>query len=139
MAKIAVGVIILRQGKASEWTADIDNGFNAWIKSYIPWLQTAKIAVEEMNSLKCVQNSSTSKISMSRPTDQHVMLFRWFCSNHGSFYYNQLAALQILVGDSSGAKATIQKYFAGIYLGQIKANGDQVRLIASCSVCFDVF
>lgn len=54
MAKIAVGVLVLRQGKAPEWTTDIDNGFNAWIKSYIPWLQTAEIAVEEMNSAKYV-------------------------------------------------------------------------------------
>ena len=54
MVKIAVGVLVLRQGKAPEWTTDIDNGFNAWIKSYIPWLQTAEIAVEEMNSAKYV-------------------------------------------------------------------------------------
>lgn len=47
-------------------------------------------------------------------------------SNHGTFYYNQLASLQILVGDTDGAKKTLDEYFTGIYLGQISSNGDQV-------------
>jgi hypothetical protein len=46
-------------------------------------------------------------------------------SNHGSFYFNQLAALQVLVGDTAGAKATIEEFFTGIYQDQISANGDQ--------------
>ena len=45
----------------------------------------------------------------------------------GTFYYNQLAALQILVGDKDGAKQTIEKYFTSQYKNQIAANGDQVR------------
>ena len=47
-------------------------------------------------------------------------------SNHGSFYFNQLAALQILVDDKAGASSTIQEYFNGIFMNQIVANGDQV-------------
>lgn len=47
-------------------------------------------------------------------------------SNHGTFYYNQLAALQVLVNDNDGAKDTINGYFDSIYLNQISANGDQV-------------
>ncbi|KAJ3476475.1 hypothetical protein NLI96_g11133 [Meripilus lineatus] len=97
MAKIAVGILILREGKAPEWTTEVDNGFDAWIKAYIPWLTSAKIALEEMNS----------------------------ANNHGSFYFNQLASLQILSGDKDGAKQTIQKFFTGIYENQIAANGDQ--------------
>lgn len=50
-----------------------------------------------------------------------------FCSNHGSYYYNQLAALQILVNDTAGANASIQKYFSTLYQNQISANGEQVR------------
>jgi hypothetical protein len=46
-------------------------------------------------------------------------------SNHGSFYFNQLASLQVLVGDTTGAKATIEEYFTGIFQDQIAANGDQ--------------
>ena len=49
-------------------------------------------------------------------------------SNHGTFYYTQLASLQVLVGDNDGAKASIQEYFDGKYKEQIAANGDQVRL-----------
>ena len=47
-------------------------------------------------------------------------------SNHGTFYYNQLAALQILVGDTAGAKQTVEEYFTTLYKSQIAANGDQV-------------
>ena len=49
-------------------------------------------------------------------------------SNHGTFYYNQLAALQVLVGDNDGAKATVEDYFTGKYKAQIAADGDQVRV-----------
>ena len=49
-------------------------------------------------------------------------------SNHGSFYYNQLASVQLLLGDTAAAQSTIEEYFNGIYLGQISANGDQVSL-----------
>ena len=56
MAKIAVGILILREGKAPEWTIEVDNGFDSWIRAYIPWLTTAKTALEEMNSAKCVKN-----------------------------------------------------------------------------------
>ena len=47
-------------------------------------------------------------------------------SNHGSFYYNQLASLQVLVDDLTGANETLQEYFTGIYMGQINSTGDQV-------------
>jgi hypothetical protein len=53
-----------------------------------------------------------------------VIVFR---SNHGSYYYNQLAALQILVNDRAGANASIQKYFSTLYQKQISATGEQVR------------
>ena len=47
-------------------------------------------------------------------------------SNHGTFFYNQLVALQILVGDRDGARGSLQEYFDGIYQNQIKGNGEQV-------------
>ncbi|KAL7284680.1 chondroitin AC/alginate lyase [Trametes coccinea BRFM310] len=97
MAKLVSGVLILREGKAAEWTSDIDTQLTNWTNSYIGWLTTAKIALEE--------ESATN--------------------NHGTFYYNQLAALQILVGDKDGAKQTIEKYFTSQYKNQIAANGDQ--------------
>ena len=54
-------------------------------------------------------------------------------SNHGTFYYNQLAALQVLVGDTDGAKATVEDYFTGKYKAQIAADGDQVRVPHVCT------
>ncbi|KAI8989056.1 chondroitin AC/alginate lyase [Trametes punicea] len=97
MTKLVSGVLILREGKAAEWTSDIDTQLTNWTHSYIDWLTTAKIALEEASA----------------------------DNNHGTFYYNQLAALQILVGDTDGAKQTIEKYFTNQYMSQIAANGDQ--------------
>ncbi|CAE6405612.1 unnamed protein product [Rhizoctonia solani] len=97
MSKLVSGVLMLRNGSSSAWTSDINSGLNAWVTSYIGWLTTNKLALQE----KAATN------------------------NHGSFYFNQLAALQILIDDTAGAKKTIQEYFEGIYQGQISANGDQ--------------
>ena len=58
-----------------------------------------------------------------------VLVVNPWDSNHGSFYFNQLASLQILIGDMSGANATLKKYFTGIYQGQINQNGDQVSVL----------
>ncbi len=50
-----------------------------------------------------------------------------FGSNHGSYYYGQLAALQILVYDGASANATIQKYFSTMFRNQVNGTGEQVR------------
>ncbi|KAH9851065.1 chondroitin AC/alginate lyase [Lenzites betulinus] len=97
MTKLVSGVLILREGKAAEWTSEIDTGLTNWTNSYIDWLTTAQIALQE----EAAEN------------------------NHGTFYYNQLAALQVLVGDKDAAKQTLQKYFTTQYTWQIAANGDQ--------------
>ena len=52
MAKIATGILVLRAGKAAEWTPDIDSQFVAWLNKYVTWLTTAKIAIEEKESTK---------------------------------------------------------------------------------------
>ncbi|KAI0048690.1 chondroitin AC/alginate lyase [Auriscalpium vulgare] len=106
MAKLTSGILILRQGKAPAWTSDIDTGLVAWANTYIQWLTTSDIALGEANST----------------------------NNHGSYYYNQLASLQILVNDLTGANATVQKYFSTLYQNQILASGEQVcpLLRAAC-------
>jgi hypothetical protein len=53
-----------------------------------------------------------------------------FDSNHGSYYYNQLAALKLIVNDVAGATNVTNTYFSGIYLGQVEANGEQVSTIS---------
>ncbi|KAH9929064.1 chondroitin AC/alginate lyase [Epithele typhae] len=97
MAKVVSAVLLMREGKAAAWTTELDTGLNSWTTEYIGWLTSAGIALEE----KAAPN------------------------NHGTFYYNQLAALQVLVGDNDGAKATVTDYFTTKYLDQIAANGDQ--------------
>ncbi|KAI0292206.1 chondroitin AC/alginate lyase [Multifurca ochricompacta] len=97
MAKVVNAVLVLRAGKAPEWTDAIDTGLVSWTKTYIGWLTSSPIALGEATA----------------------------ANNHGSFYYNQLAALQILVNDIAGANATLQKYFSTLYLKQVDASGEQ--------------
>lgn len=47
-------------------------------------------------------------------------------SNHGTFYYNQLAAIQVVAGDKAGAINTTTTYFNAQYMNQINSNGEQV-------------
>ncbi|KAF8521779.1 chondroitin AC/alginate lyase [Hysterangium stoloniferum] len=95
--KITIGIMILRQGKSPDWTTDLDDQMNAWANEYITWLETSAIAVEEGLA----------------------------DNNHGTFYYNQLAALKILVNDIPGAKNVTDTYFSKQYLSQISASGEQ--------------
>jgi len=48
-----------------------------------------------------------------------------FGSNHGTYFYNQLASLQIIVGDINGAINTTKQYFSQQYMEQIDAIGEQ--------------
>jgi len=97
MAKIATGVLILRLGGAPEWSAQVDAGFKNWLTSYLPWVTGSTLALEE----KATPN------------------------NHGSFYYNQLASVYLILDDKPAAKAVLQEYFNGIFQGQINATGEQ--------------
>ncbi|TFL01411.1 alginate lyase-domain-containing protein [Pterulicium gracile] len=91
MTKIASAVIVLCQMSAPQWTTGRDNGLNDWPRQYINWLETAELAVVE----------------------------RGAPNNHGTFYFNQLGAIQLMVSDFEGAKDTIMDFLNGIYQGQI--------------------
>ncbi|KAJ7591610.1 alginate lyase-domain-containing protein [Mycena floridula] len=95
--KIVTGILILRKGQSPDWTDDVNTQMNAWANEYIPWLETNDIALGERRAL----------------------------NNHGSFYYNQLGALKILVDDLPGATNVTNEYFETRYLAQIAANGEQ--------------
>ncbi|KAJ3574879.1 hypothetical protein NP233_g1459 [Leucocoprinus birnbaumii] len=97
MVKIVSGILILRKGKSPAWTTDLDNNMNAWVTQYISWLETAKIAIEEAEA----------------------------ANNHGSFYFNQLAALKILLGDLDGARNVTDTFFSTLYPAQIIKGGEQ--------------
>ncbi|KAG8692131.1 hypothetical protein FRC09_011432 [Ceratobasidium sp. 395] len=93
--KALTGILLMRE--MNVWSEQDIAGVVDWGKRYIPWLLTNELAKAERGSK----------------------------NNHASYFYNQLAALQILVGDNEGAKATLQDYFTGVYMNQIDANGDQ--------------
>lgn len=97
MTKVVDAVLILRGGKVPEWTEAIDSGLVNWTTTYIGWLTSNELALQEAAST----------------------------NNHGSYYYSQLGALHILVNDLAGANATIQKYFSTLYQNQVEASGEQ--------------
>ncbi|KAG6884546.1 hypothetical protein C0993_010215 [Termitomyces sp. T159_Od127] len=97
MAKIVTGIEILRKMNCTDWTSDLDNKMHSWTNEYIKWLESASMSLEE----EAAPN------------------------NHGTFWYNQVAALKILVGDLPGALDVTNKYFAKQYLTQITADGEQ--------------
>ncbi|KAI0061087.1 chondroitin AC/alginate lyase [Artomyces pyxidatus] len=97
MAKLVNGILILRLGKSPDWTSDLDAQLIAWSRTYIQWLETSPIALDEAAAT----------------------------NNHGSYYFTQLASLKILVNDNDGAQATLKQYFSTLYQNQIAANGEQ--------------
>ncbi|KAF7293086.1 Chondroitin AC/alginate lyase [Mycena indigotica] len=97
MAKVVSGILTLRKLKSSDWTDDIDSRLITWANQYINWLETSKLGVDECASL----------------------------NNHGSYCFNQWASLKLLVNDIPGAVNISNRFFQGIYQGQIDASGDQ--------------
>ncbi|KAG9030913.1 hypothetical protein FRB95_003423 [Tulasnella sp. JGI-2019a] len=97
MTKVASAVLVLRASQAAAWTSSLDQAFSAWCTEYVNWLTTSTLGLGELAST----------------------------NNHGTFAFNQVAAIQAMLGNSSAAKATLNQYFNGIYQNQIIANGDQ--------------
>lgn len=108
--------MILRKATASAWTKDLDDKMNQWLSQYINWLENNSLALEEKASTKFVSPQTSALFFFF----DHVSY-----SNHGSYYYNQIGALKILVGDNSGALNVLGEYFNGIYMNQINADGEQ--------------
>ncbi|KAI0265333.1 alginate lyase-domain-containing protein [Gloeopeniophorella convolvens] len=120
MAKVATAVLVLRQGKAPEWNSTVDSGLVSWTNQYIQWLTTSSIALDEAASTN--PRVCTWARGWATQTRLTIALGR---SNHGSYYYTQLASLQIIANDLAGANASLQKYFSTLYLNQVDANGEQ--------------
>ena len=62
MTKVADAVLILRGGNAPEWTEAIDSGLVNWTTSYIGWLTSNELALQEAASAKCVTFSRIASI-----------------------------------------------------------------------------
>jgi len=97
MTKVATGILILRRGSSAAWTNDLNTKMVNWTTHYINWMLTSPISIAEYE----------------------------FPNNHGTYFYNQLAANQIIVGNITGAAASIRRYFSRQYLAQIDATGEQ--------------
>jgi len=97
MAKITSAILILRNGKSPDWTCKLDDQMMNWTTSYIDWIMSSPIAYEE----------STAD------------------NNHGTYFCNQLASLQILVSDMDGAINTTKSYFAKQFQIQVDGDGEQ--------------
>lgn len=116
--KIVSGILILRKRNCTDWTDAIDAQMIAWSQKYITWLETNSLGVDECASLKYVRPDQKKPVLIGRD------------SNHGSFCFNQLAALKLLVNDVPGSVNVSNTFFHGIYQGQINSTGDQVSTTA---------
>lgn len=58
-------------------------------------------------------------------TEAVPLVTRLTSSNHGSFYFTQVASLHLINNDKQSAAATIKEYFDTVYKGQIDADGNQ--------------
>jgi hypothetical protein len=97
MTKIASAIMILRNGSSPDWTSELNTQMNNWTTSYIEWVITSPIAYGEWTAP----------------------------NNHGTYFYNQLASLYIIVDNKQNATNTINQYFSQQYLSQIQASGEQ--------------
>lgn len=97
MAKVASGIILLRDGGSNEWDQQTDAHFQDWCRNYTEWLTTEQQALDEKASP----------------------------NNHGTYYYAQLGSLYVIANDKEKAGATADEYFSTIYQGQITQDGDQ--------------
>ncbi|KAF7354072.1 Chondroitin AC/alginate lyase [Mycena venus] len=96
-AKIASGILILRNSKNTDWTSDLDNQLIAWCNKYMDWLLT-----------------SPSGTQASHATN-----------NHGTIFVSQFAALKLITKDTAGAVNWTQNYFSGLFQHQVNSTGDQ--------------
>ncbi|TFK28305.1 hypothetical protein FA15DRAFT_678507 [Coprinopsis marcescibilis] len=97
MAKIASAILILRRGNSPDWTSDLDDQMVSWAQEHTHWLETSENALAEGHAE----------------------------NNHGSFYYNQLAGLKLIVNDIPGAINVTSTYFSNQFASQMVASGEQ--------------
>ncbi|KAF7320257.1 hypothetical protein MKEN_00810300 [Mycena kentingensis (nom. inval.)] len=97
LVKVINAICILKNASSPDWTAARDAAMTKWLKIYFNWLQTS---------------------SMGRAVAGKA-------NNHVTFYYVQLVAVQIALGDSEGAAKTLNTYFDNKFPEQIAKSGEQ--------------
>ena len=97
LLKVVNSVVIMRAKGAPSWNKVMASGMSNWASNYIKWLSTSKSGKDLIKS----------------------------ANNHVTFFYNQLIALYILVGDIQSAQQAANAYFTGPFMEQIDASGEQ--------------
>ncbi|KAK0465420.1 chondroitin AC/alginate lyase [Desarmillaria tabescens] len=95
--KVVNAIIVMKDLKNPDWTPDRDQAMMNWMSEYLNWLKTSDIG----------------KKTASRP------------NNHGSFYFSQVAAIEVYLGRSDDAIKTLHSYFDGPFMDQLAASGEQ--------------
>lgn len=114
MAKIVSGVQVMRSIKPAEWQQETETGMMQWASEQLDWLYTSKQGLAELSSIKWAILFAYDITC----TDQSF-------SNHGTFAVNQVCALNVLLNQNDACATALEKFYNGIYLYQIDANGDQ--------------
>ncbi|KAI0079578.1 chondroitin AC/alginate lyase [Panus rudis PR-1116 ss-1] len=97
MVKVVNALLVLKTAKSPDWTAGREQAMSTWSKAYLSWLQTSDLGKELAGK----------------------------ANNHLTFYVNQVAALQMYLGDNKGALSTIRAYFKNQFQDQIAQSGEQ--------------
>ncbi|KAI0070852.1 hypothetical protein K474DRAFT_1631279 [Panus rudis PR-1116 ss-1] len=97
MVKVVNALMVMKATKSPDWTAEREQAMSTWAKEYLSWLQTSDIGKE----------------LAGKP------------NNYLTSYVNQVAALQMYLGDNEGALSTIRTYFENQFQDQIAQNGEQ--------------
>ncbi|KAK0456213.1 chondroitin AC/alginate lyase [Armillaria borealis] len=95
--KVVNGIAIMKALKNPDWTHDRDQEMMNWMSAYLNWLKTSDIG----------------KKTASRP------------NNHGTFYFSQVAAIELYLGRLDDAIKTLHSYFDGPFMDQMAASGEQ--------------
>ncbi|CEH12691.1 Chondroitin AC/alginate lyase [Ceraceosorus bombacis] len=95
--KVVNAVIILRAKGSEGWDSVTASSMSGWANDYLSWLLTS------------ADGKRASKVA----------------NNHVSFYYNQVIALYILLGDLKSAQNAANTFFTGAFMKQISDDGEQ--------------
>ena len=79
MAKVATGILTLRQGNSPDWTDELDTQMKNWTQAYVQWMETSNIALQEGWSTKCVVIPAVwnARVDISSATTARSTLTNW--------------------------------------------------------------
>ncbi|KAJ7630744.1 chondroitin AC/alginate lyase [Roridomyces roridus] len=97
IVKIVNCLYILRTIKSPDWTTAYNQGMMSWMKEYLGWLQQSDLG-----------KSTAAK-----------------ANNHNTFYTAQLTAIQMGLGNTTGALAQLDRFFGNQFQDQIAQSGEQ--------------